>query len=183
MTRTLPPELRTFIDSKVSPLIETWPLEGAFVAAARAFEGVTETGGDNKGPVVELLQKVISHPVQQSWCLDFVQGCVAYVEARFNIRCPLPPTELVAALWDQSPRELRVVEGRPGDIVLWQVPGTLHGHCGIIVGTDSLRYRTLEGNTSEAHTIERNGDGVYEKFRARGGSKSFIELGVLRPFP
>lgn len=181
MTRVLPPALKDFFAARVAYAGQS-PTE-LLLLAARACLGVKEEGGDNCGPVVELFQSVVSKPCGQSWCLDFLQACIAYVEAATGLESALPGTQLVVDLWNQSKAYHAVSPPRPGDLILWRFGQSIHGHTGLIVGQDSLRYHTIEGNTSDSVGIDREGDGVYPKSRAKGGSASFVEMGFLRPFP
>lgn len=178
--RHLPALLKAHFDSNL--MKDGTPTEFLIEAAASCI-GITEVGGDNKGPWVELFQATVSRPQGQSWCLDFLQACIAYVELSFGIQSPLPATELCLDLWNQSKNYHSVIPPRPGDLILWQFGDTLHGHVGLILGEDSLRYKTVEGNTSDSIGIDANGDGVYLKYRAKGGSKTFHQLGFLRAFP
>lgn len=179
--RVLPDALKSFLDSKVDASLSD--PTAIFMAAAQACEGVHNEGGNDRGPMVELFQSVVGKPCRQPWCLDFVQGMLAYAEARTGRASALPATELCMAMWNQGKGYGAVFSPRPGDIILWRFGATIEGHCGIILSSDSLRYRTIEGNTSDTQEIERLGDGVWRKNRARGGSKTFVELGFLRPFP
>lgn len=42
------------------------------VAAANAFVGLGEEGGDNRGQMVELFLREVKHPPGQPWCAAFV---------------------------------------------------------------------------------------------------------------
>ncbi len=84
--------------------------------------------------------------------------------------------------WKRSPNTIKAQPPQVGDIVLWQERGTTEGHCGLITGMDSLMFSTIEGNTSDAQQIDRNGRGVFAKKRARGGTRTFAELGFIRVF-
>lgn len=179
MTRRCPAALAAFLDSK--NLQAAHPTQ-ILVEAAQACVGICEVGGDNKGPMVELFQSAISRPLEQSWCLDFVQAMVSYVELKTGITSSLAATELVLNLWDCEKGYSEVIQPQAGDIVIWQFKGTVHGHCGIVTGSDDTHWLTIEGNTSDSVDIDRNGDGVYEKRRQKGGSKTMLELGFLSVF-
>lgn len=181
--RTLPPALKDHWDGLISgEAVTAMSPANLLCAIAQSCIGVREVGGDNRGPLVELFQSVVAKPVGQSWCLDFLQACIAYVETVKRVQSPLAATELCLAFWDQGRAKSSPASPARGDIVVWRLGDTIHGHVGLIVTLDTLRYGTIEGNTSNASAIVREGDGVYSKFRARGGSKSFVEMGVLRPF-
>lgn len=177
MNRHLPPILKEDFDALGLP--DTLLPAELFVQVALSCEGVTEFGGDNKGPIVELFQGSISMAMQQSWCLDFVQACVAYVEAARGIQSNLPASELCLQLWNESPH---VDYPKRGDLIVWQMGNTHKGHVGIIVEDGGLTWNTIEGNTGPGGEIERNGDGVYRKKRKKGGSVTFREKGFIRVF-
>ena len=43
--------------------------------AAEACVGIREQGGNNKGPLVELMQKTVDGKAQaEAWCMAFVQS-------------------------------------------------------------------------------------------------------------
>lgn len=183
--RKLPTALKEYIDTHLI-LPETPPVTPTdwMIAAALACVGVHNLNGADRGPVVELFQSVVGFPQSQPWCLDFIQGCIAYAEDKTGVLSPLPATELCMALWNQAPASQRFAPPRvqAGDLILWRFGATLHGHCGIVRSWDSLCYHTVEGNTSDKQEIDRLGDGVWTKNRAKGGSKTFVEVGFLRPF-
>lgn len=170
--RVLPDKLKQHFDNyQVTDLL----------SAAASCLGITEEGGDNCGPMVELFQSVVSTPQAQPWCVDFIQACVSYVEAITGKQSLLACSQSVVDLWDRSVPS-RVQTPRPGDLILWELGTTGKGHCGIITSIDSLTYSTIEGNTNDSAGIIRNGNGVFSKSRAKGGSKTFVELGFLRVY-
>lgn len=187
--RKLSNELITYFDSQIDPnslgVIGLTPTE-LLMHVAEACVGVHEEGGDNQGSTVQLFQSVISAPQRQSWCMDFVQACIAYVEYRMNVGSPLAATELCLDLWNKSSRFRSVSEPKTGDIIIWQLGNTEHGHTGFIVKPATILnplHQTIEGNTSDSSELNANGDGVYNKFRSKGGSVTFREMGFLRVFP
>ena len=179
--RFLAPKLKSFLDEELSPKIVN-PV-ACFLEAAKACVGIVEEGGDNRGPMVEAFQSTIGGANGQSWCLSFIQALTAYVEDRFGVVSNLPLTELVAALWDKTPVEVRVTAEnvQPGDLILWQYGATSKGHVGIVTNVLFKLLRTIEGNTSDSKEIDREGDGVYEKERSLIGTTNMHVLGYLRP--
>jgi hypothetical protein len=183
--RVLPKALREHLDSLLwkpplaHALANLSPTE-ALIETVKACVGVTEVGGDNRGTMVELFQDVVGDVQREPWCLAFLQACIAYVEELHGVRSPLIATEHCLTLWLASKA---AYPAQPGDIILWRMGNTKNGHAGLITGVNSLLYDTVEGNTGAGSAIERNGDGVFAKRRARGGSSSFRELGFLRVFP
>ncbi len=149
------------------------------LSAARAFVGTTEVTAAAR---VGLIRQTVAPDTGQPWCMDFVQACVAYAESINNSVSLLPESQDVLDTWKRAISNIKVSPPEIGDIVLWQERGTTEGHCGLIVGMDSLLFTTIEGNTSDAQQIDRNGRGVFVKRRARGGTRTFSELGFIRAF-
>ena len=149
------------------------------IAVARSCVGINMQQNQD---IVALFESTISRPLGQSWCLDFIQSCIAYVEQTFGIASPLAATELCMNLWDTAPAQCKV-DRKPGDLIIWQLNDSIHGHVGMYLSEDANLYQTVEGNTSPAHYLENHGDGVYLKNRSKGGSETFKELGFLRVFP
>lgn len=179
-TRNLPVNLKVFWDSaQFDPALSPTAL---LLGVAQACVGVKEEGGDNRGALVDLFETTTGDPLGVSWCLDYLQACIAYVELTKGFMSPLPTTGSVLDLWNHAKNYSAVSPPKPGDLILWRFGTTLTGHCGLITGMDSLRYQTVEGNTHDSTEIDRDGDGVYARSRAKGGSKTFVELGFLRCF-
>lgn len=176
MNRTLSDALNQFFKSK-----EDSPT-AFMVSLAVLCAGIKEVGKDNCGPEVEMFQSVVSKPLGQSWCLSFIQACIAYAEKAFNVASPLASTELVANLYDTAPIELKGGKAFPGAIAIWRHEDTGEGHCGIVLGLVQTGFYTIEGNTSDGTGIEREGDGVYVRYRPYGGQGKMKEVGFLRPF-
>ncbi len=151
------------------------------IHAALSCVGIKEVGPDNCGLEVELFQSTVSKPEAQSWCLSFLQSLIAFSESAYNVESHLPATESVSALWDSAPGELKLVAPMVGAIVCWAKNGSTLGHCGLVVGLGPEGIFTVEGNTNDGATLEREGDGVYLRARPRT-FKTMHELGFLRVF-
>lgn len=149
---------------------------------AESYVGVMEIGGNNQGPEVEEFQKSVNGIADgQPWCMDFVQFCVKQVENNFNWAARIKRSESVISVWMGAEVYKRKALPSRGAIAIWQKIGTAHGHCGIVVKVmnDGKTFETVEGNTSPGKTVEREGDGVYEKTRLLS-SKSNVQLGTMR---
>lgn len=153
-----------------------------FLDAAKALIGVHEEGRDNAGPIVTLMQQTVGVAFNEPWCVSMVMSLIAYVEATMGIESPIPATEHVLNLWNSSQKACRTESPVAGDVILWKLVGTTSGHCGIVMEVTPDHYLTIEGNTSPAHHLDRNGDGVYLKQRPKTGMGRFEILGFLRPF-
>lgn len=176
MTRQIPLALKNRFDSLPKATTPTLML----IAVARSCVGINIT---QNSEIISLFQSTVSRPMGQSWCLDFLQSCIAYVEDIYGIVSPLPATELCTALWGTAPNQCKGMPRQPGDILVWELGNTIHGHVGLLIGETSVLYQTVEGNTTNSQFIENQGDGVYLKNRAKGGTATFKELGFVRVFP
>ena len=151
------------------------PLSPALlVAAANAFVGVSEQGGDNRGQMVEHFLRGVHLPPGQPWCAAFVHHVghsAHYDQLAGRSSWPLPATGSCEAL-ARAARAQGVLRDEPyvGDLFL--LYSRLRGrfiHTGIVVGVqDEERVHerdvhvcvTVEGNTnndgsSNGHTTMR----------------------------
>lgn len=197
MRRRLDPELKVYLKALISP--EVGPPVAAFargtssnllvLLTGQLLQHVGEQGGENRGRLVELMQKTIGVAQAEPWCIAYLQSCVAFVEDYTGVRSWIHATESALELWEQSTWS-RVIDPRPGDLILWEKEGTRAGHGGIIAEVlrssprgSIVGFKTIEGNTGAGRgTIEREGDGVYPRTRPLGGVGRMRELGYLRPF-
>lgn len=153
------------------------------IGLAKACVGIHESGGNNEGSEIEIFQSSCGTPQGQSWCLDFLQSLIDYVEYSSGIVSPVFATQGVCDLWNRTPMERRLRSPMPGDIILWRHGKTIHGHCGLVIAESEESYETIEGNTTDENEINREGDGVYSKSRKKEGSSDFVLLGFIRCFP
>ena len=141
----------------------------ALVDLATSQVGVHEEGF-NDGPVVRMYQSVIGKPEKEPWCVSFVQWCVREIDQKFGSKTILFPTESSQMLWAKTPAFARVQQPEPGCIVIWtkfkgEIPLSI-GHAGIVREIIDANYMLcVEGNTSPADGIQREGDGVFLKRR------------------
>ena len=140
------------------------PLSPALlVAAANAFIGVSEQGGDNRGQMVELFLRGVSLPPGQPWCAAFVHhvGYSAhYDHLTRRSSWPLPATGSCEAL-ARAARANGALRDEPyvGDIfLLYSALQRRFIHTGIVVGVreeERVHERdvhvcvTVEGNTND----------------------------------
>ena len=148
--------------------------------------GVTEKGGDNKGPEVERFQKAVDgKAVGEPWCMSFIQFIIKEIEERYGVKSRIFKTEHVLTCWNKTPKNMRVGKPCPGDVICWNFTGTTSGHGGFIetMMVNRCMVKTIEGNTSgPGSRIVREGDGVYLKTRHLTSGKKFRILGLIRPF-
>src|SRR5688572_27266579 len=111
------------------------------VAAANAFIGVTEHGGDNRGQMVERFLAGVNQPPGEPWCAAFVYhvGFYAHYDHVSKMSSwPLPPTASCYELGRFAQRH-GFLEREPevGDVFL-KHDATLgrFAHAGIVVTVD-----------------------------------------------
>lgn len=148
--------------------------------AAGTLIGITEAANP---ATVDLIRGTVVKPWGESWCDDFVQTCIAYAEAVTGAKSSIVASEGVLDTWNRSKAYNAAQPAKIGDMILWRLGTTAEGHCGLITAIDSICYETIEGNTSDSAEIDRSGRGVFAKKRAKGGTKTFSEVGFLRAFP
>src|SRR5574343_9032 len=64
-----------------------------FRLAMESCVGIREKGGNNSGPMVELIQETIDGADKDPWCMSLVQTCIAYAEKRTGKSSPIFASE------------------------------------------------------------------------------------------
>lgn len=159
------------------------------IEVARSLVGVREVGGNNRGPIVKLLQLTIGDANGEAWCMATVQTCVAYTCLKFGIKNHLFPSEHCLTVKKYSPVEMLVVSiPRPGAIAIYQHGNTSNGHTGIVLeyNIETGFMYLIEGNVEhgiDANGAEiRQGGGVYLTKRHIKGDGDMKVVGFLKPF-
>lgn len=188
MSRKIENKMVTFLDAKLASnglaqhAMATKDARLLFGLAAEACVGIKEVGGNNQGPMVELIQETVGRAEGEPWCASFVQTCLAYAELKTGIQSPIFETEHVQTMWGKS--KLQRVKFSPLKyaIVCWAYEDSSSGHTGILIENNRESYmRTVEGNTNaDGH---RDGNGVFFKKRSWIRDGKLIKLGFLIPFP
>ena len=147
------------------------------VAAANAFVGFTEQGGDNRGQVVEHFLREVHQVPGQPWCAAFVfhAGYHSHYDAVSRISTwPLPDTASCQDLYNFA-RARNAIRDEPevGDVfLLYNSVLKRFAHTGIVVGVDAGDAAedrdvhvctTIEGNTN----LDGSRDGYATLRRAR----------------
>lgn len=176
-----------YLDAKLAPnglaqhAIDIKDARLVFGLAAEACVGIHESGGNNHGPMVELIQKTIGRAEGESWCMAFIQTMLAYAELKTGIESPVYPSEGCLEVWEKTPIFKRVkVQPLKYAIVVWKhekSPG--HGHTGVVIEpVKDSHLLTLEANT----TGDSGVDGIYLKRRDWIRNGDLRTLGFLKPF-
>ena len=131
------------------------------IAAANAFVGLGEEGGDNRGQMVELFLREVGQPAGQPWCAAFVFHVGYWSHYDFRVRqssWPLPPTASCWQLGHFARRHgLFVDQAQMGDVFLKYSPELRRFvHTGVVVEVDEnvdsddiSICTTIEGNTND----------------------------------
>jgi CHAP domain len=163
-----------------------------FVEATKSCIGIKEISS-NKGFEVELFQKTVGLSKGDSWCMAFMQTCIAYAEHKTGITSAVHAAGGCVNVWQRTPEILRVkVNPLAGAIAIWQhTDDPIHGHTGMVLDCYGTSFHAIEGNTSEGldnlnNKVGQTGDGVrfthrrYDMFNKTNGD--MLLLGSLKPF-
>ena len=191
--RTIEPEMVMWLDGKLSQnslaieAIQKRDVRLLITLAAQCCVGIKEHGGNNSGPLVELIQKTVGGAVKEPWCMSFVQTCIAYAEAKTMLRSPFWTSEHVLTCWENTNHLLRVKRiPLAGAIAIWRHDGTSNGHCGVVESCDGEIFYCYEGNTesglNKQNKVVRDGGGVYRTMRSVDGQGSMRLMGWIKPF-
>lgn len=194
--RVLEPKMVTYLDGKLKGnglyehAIEAKDARTIFWLAAQVCVGIREKGGNNRGPMVELIQETIGGHSQEAWCMSFVQTMLAYAELKTGVQSPVFGSEGCDQVWGNTPLEQRVkIQPLAGAIVIWghynSAGHYTGGHTGIVASCDEASFYAYEGNTESGiigGSVERDGGGVYYTHRSRRGNGDMKVRGFLIPF-
>jgi hypothetical protein len=158
-----------------------------FRLACEACVGIREQGGNNRGPMVKLLQETIGEAQGEAWCMSAMQTCLAYAEVKCGVTSPVFASEHCMTVWNKTPKAQRVkLIPLAGAIIIWQHGKGPAGHTGCLITTDGIKMSTVEGNTEHGldskGKVEREGGGMYANVRNFKGNGSMKVVGFLRPF-
>ncbi len=192
--RDIVPKLFDWFDEQLKPnglaqeAIRTKDARTLFICAMQVTVGIREKGGNNKGPLVELLQDTVGGVSAEAWCMSLIQSGIAYVEKKLDVKSPVAITEHCLTCWEKTPKEQRVkIFPLPGAICIWQHGRSSAGHTGMVLTADntSKTMTLVEGNTesgNEKGEVVREGGGVYFTRRNMKATGSMRVVGFLRPF-
>lgn len=160
-----------------------------YLLANQACVGIREEGGNNRGPLVELMQRTLGGADREAWCMSAQQTCVAFAEEVTGVKSLLHASEHCMTVWRETPRIMRVQTiPLPGAMTIWKHGGSDAGHTGC-TGTYTPKTRSFEsfeGNTESGMAngkVERDGGGFYLTRRSVNGAGTMHLQGWLKPFP
>jgi hypothetical protein len=166
---------------------------GLLIEAARCMIDLVEYEDvPHQHDLIDPMHEVAGSSPGDSWCMGFVQSCIAYVERRLKIASPIHRDGNCVAVWDGTDATQRV-SAIPlgGAIAIWQsVDDPTHGHAAIVRDCDGAIMNTIEGNTmpqsDAAGIVEADGGGVFPCLRAwdlaTPNASGLILRGALKPF-
>lgn len=167
-----------FIDRFFGP-----SLASEFIKEAQKWIGIHEHTGKNSLGVDSFRKAVDSCAIGEPWCAAFVAYCVRAVALRRKVNYSIFLSELCTAMWEKTPSRCKSSKPSVGAIIIWNYPGAIHGHTGIItsISKDGM-LTTIEGNTRPTGNRTLTGTGVYYKVRSPKGSAGMVILGYISPF-
>lgn len=130
---------------------------------AQAELGVTETGGNNRGPRVEMYQRSGGGWPGDPWCTFGLFWCFAEAAQRLGLRNPFPRTGKALALWERAPEVCRDSNPAPGRVYVLRHAGG-KGHVGIAEALDEdaatlrseISFNTNAAGSREGNTVARH---------------------------
>lgn len=148
--------------------------------AAKPFVDVSEDG-ENKGEIIEMLQKTVDGKAQgEPYCLAFVMTVLAFVEKKLNMVSMLKSTEGCLDLWNTTSPHLKTTRfPLPGYIAIWQHGNTSKGHAGLVLRVTDYYFKTIEANS---WSPDGKSQGIHPHERLFDGDGSMKLLGFICPF-
>lgn len=193
--RQIEKKMIAYIDAKLKDhglaqeAIKTKNARLLFGIVCQVLVGIREVGGNNKGPMVELIQETVGGAGREAWCMALIQTALAYVEQKLGVKSPIAVSEHCMTVWHKTPKAQRVKKvPAPFAIAIWNYPPSASGHTGVVINYNATKRKMnlVEGNTESGLTkggvIERDGGGVYFTERSTVGSKKMVLVGFLVPF-
>jgi hypothetical protein len=163
------------------PLPEKPTLYAKTLEIVRTQLGVSEQGGDNRGPEVNEYLREAGVPSGNPWCAALMNWCAKKAADVLGVKSPLeevPIQAYVQSYFEHFKKKGKIVEAKdakPGDLIVLFYPSLKrYGHIGIVTSIDlksGLAY-TIEGNTNSAGS--REGNVVAAKTRAITPNAKFL---------
>lgn len=166
---------------------------GLLVEAARCMIDLVEYEDvPHQAELIGPMHQVAGSSHGDSWCMGYVQSCIAYVERKLRIASPIHRSAHCMTVWDRTDAAHRV-RAIPlgGAIAIWQsLDDPAQGHAAIVRDCDGAIMNTIEGNTmpqsDAAGIVEADGGGVFPCVRAwdltAPNASGLILRGALKPF-
>lgn len=128
------------------------------IDVAASYLGETEDKGPNRSTNIDRWNKAVGVPVGSFWCASFVSN--AYREADYNA----PFTAWSPGFFERNLIPFKDIQRNDSVGYYFKSKGRI-AHIGLVEKKQGNFTVTIEGNTSPDESIDRNGGGVYRKFR------------------
>lgn len=193
LKRQIEPKMVEYLDTKLALngaaqlAISEKDARSIFFYAMEACVGIKEIGGNNRGPLVELIQETVGKAGREAWCMALIQTCIAYAELKSGIKSRFPVTEHCLTAWELAPKELHVLYfPLRGALAIWQHGTSADGHVDMFTEGTPVWFKGVGGNTNtginEGGKIVRDGGGVHHVKRNMAGDGDMRLKGFLKPF-
>lgn len=168
-------------------LIPPTPFRLKLLARARHYaEACVKEQGNNRGRVVEHIQRATKTPPGSKWCasavvlwaleaLDITINKLDRLRARLKDEHFLPSASVQEIVDDAKRRgtfRKKNEKAEPGWLVVFRFP--TGNHIGVVKADRGRRLETIEGNTGSGS--DRDGDGVYERDRAKTYVRGYVAI-------
>jgi len=155
--------------------------------ALESCVGIREVGGNNQGPMVELIQETLGGADKEPWCMSLIQTGIAYAEEMTGIASPVYVSEHCLTVWHKTNAIHRVkLIPAIGAICIWRHGTSDSGHTACTIGeVVSKMVDMVEGNTESGIAegeVVRDGGGVYFTNRSIKASGNMKVVGFIKPF-
>jgi CHAP domain len=128
----------------------------AAITCAASQVGVTEVGGNNCGPQVELFLAAVGLSRGFAWCAAFCYWCFRQAAVQMKMTNPCPRTGGGLRLWHLADPVCHVYEPARGRIYVLD-HGNGNSHVGIVESVnDDGTITEISGNTNAAGSREGN---------------------------
>lgn len=165
-----PADLRARLEKQYPGYLKFRNSEKLVLAMAELCDdiGVYEVGGNNRGPLVEDIQRNEGFGPNTPWCGLTVEFCCDAGLIQLGPQGSKSASVYNWVVWGKETGRIVKAPGR-GRICAILHPN-LQGHMGVIVGKDygTNRLQSIEGNTSSGESgSQRDGGGMYRRARPR----------------
>jgi len=130
------------------------------VDVAKSYLGETENLGSNRSLNIDKWNRAAGVPVGSYWCASFVSFC--YKEAGYHA----PYSAYSPDFFKRNLVPFSDIKRNDAVGFYFSSKGRI-AHIGLIEGSKGNYIVTVEGNTSGDDKIDRNGGGVYRKYRSK----------------
>lgn len=155
------------------PEVKMMDLVDAIKLCVKKYEGVRETNGKNRSPVIDKIITSHGGGLGSAYCAygacQIVDDLVAlYASKGHKVSFDIYKTGSSQTMWAKAKDAYKLGKPKAGSIVIWKhMNGNWTGHVGICLSDlEGGGFKTFEFNTSpDNHSVVRDGEGAYYKTR------------------